>query len=508
MLVQGDRIAAVGSAASLARAFPGVERLDLPGATLTPGLCDAHIHLIEWALSRREVDLAGADSPESAADAIAAAAPATGNDGWIRGRGWNPHRWNGASPTRELLDAAAPGRAVALQSHDMHALWASTAALERAGVDADTADPPGGRIVRDGGGRPTGLLLENAARLVTDRVPAPDEEAVRAAVLDAQAELHRMGITAVHSFPGIHVLEPEPLRLLETLRSAGRLRLRVLQHIALDRLDAAIELGLRSGFGGEWVRIGAVKMFLDGALGSRTAWMREPYQDTEDRGMRVLDDEVFRETVRRAAAAGIATTVHAIGDAAVDLAFDVLSSPGMDGPAIPHRIEHVQCCPPERFASPAAAGIVCSMQPSHLITDWRAADRHWGGARAASTYAFRSLLDHGAVLAFGSDAPVEPVDPRLGFHAAVFRRDLEDEPRDGWNARERIAAADVLRAYTEGPARAAGWDGEIGVLAPGARADIAAWATDPLDPGELPFRELRCIAALVGGEVVHHNRSG
>jgi predicted amidohydrolase YtcJ len=507
VLVEGDRIAAVGRAASLTRTHPDADRLELPGATLTPGLCDAHIHLVEWALARREVDLTTADSPQAAADRVAGAP--TGDAGWIRGRGWNPHRWNGEAPRRELLDRAAPGRPVALQSHDMHALWASTAALDLAGIDTRTPDPPGGRIVRTPDGAATGLLLENAARLVTDCVPAPQPDDLEATLLEGQAELHRLGITAVHSFPGIHILEPEPLGLLESLRARGRLRLRVLQHIALDRLDAAIRVGLRSGFGGDWIRVGGVKMFLDGALGSRTAWMREPYEGSDDDfGMCVLEPATFREHVRRAADAGIASTVHAIGDAAVDLAFNVLSAPGHRVAALPHRVEHVQCCPPGLFGVPASAGIICSMQPAHLITDWRAADRHWGEARAAATYAFRSLLDNGAVLAFGSDAPVEPVDPRLGFLAATERRDLDAQPPNGWHARERIDAAAVLSGYTTGPAHAAGLAGMTGILAPGAWADIAAWSEDPLalPPGGWP--RLQCVATLVGGDVVHRFPSG
>jgi predicted amidohydrolase YtcJ len=307
----------------------------------------------------------------------------------------------------------------------------------------------------------------------------------------------------VHSFPGVHLTDPDTLPVVLRLRENGSLRLRVLQHLRLDRLEQEVRLGLRSGFGDAWLRIGAVKMFLDGALGSRTAWMRAPYEDGSGCGMRTLDPADFRAHVEHAAAHGIAAAVHAIGDAAVSLALDVLGA-ATRVPALPHRIEHLQCCPPERLADAAAAGIVCSMQPAHLITDWRIADREWGHARSRGAFALASLLAHGTVLAFGSDVPVEPVDPRLGLFAAVARQDLAGEPRAGWFAEERIDAGAALRAYTIGPARAAGLPAPHGSLAPGAPADCVAWERDPLTCEAQALLGLRCLATIVGGELVHH----
>lgn len=501
VLIEADRIVSIGPADALRASHARARIIDLRGTTLTPGFCDAHIHLTEWAMARRDVDLAGAESPEIAAQKVAGRALAT--EGWIRGRGWNPHLWGGRDPDRHLLDSAAPGRPVALQSHDMHALWASSRALELAGIHAATPDPDGGRIVREEAGSPSGLLLENAARLVTDTLPAPDLAEMRAAVVDAQAELHGLGVTAVHSFPGIHVPLPDPLSVLEALRADDQLRLRVLHHVALLHLDDAVRIGLRSGFGGAWIRIGGVKMFLDGALGSRTAWMRAPYRTLDHCGIRMMEPDTFRDVVRFAAEHGIASTVHAIGDAAVALAFDVLSDARVRVAALPHRVEHVQCCPPGSFALPGAAGIVCSMQPCHLITDWRAADHHWGEERAARTYAFGSLLREGAALAFGSDAPVEPADPRLGLFAAVARRDLSGQPEAGWHIDESLTHEQALAGYTTGPAHAAGLAGHVGTLMPGAFADLVAWDRDPLTTPAAGLLDIRCIATLVGGEVVH-----
>jgi predicted amidohydrolase YtcJ len=500
LLLAGGRVVAVGGADELRRNHSGTDLLDLHGATITPGLTDAHVHLTEWAFARLEVDLSNAGSPQEAARAVAGhhvRRPLP----WVRGRGWNPHLWGDASPHRRLLDELVGDTPVALQSHDMHALWASSAALRAAGIDAGTPDPDGGHIVRDAAGEATGLLLEWAGRLVTSRFPVPTLDDTLEAVRQAQAELHSLGITGVHSLPGIHLPEPDPLPVLLQLRERDELRLRVLQHIGVERLGEALRLGLRSGFGDAWLRIGGVKMFLDGALGSRTAWMLEPYEGDTSTGMRTLDPAEFRSAVMRAAAGGIATTVHAIGDAAVCLALDTLADPAVRVASMPHRIEHLQCCPLQRLGDAAAAGITCSMQPSHLLTDWQIADRHWG-RRSQGAFAVGSLLRRGTLLAFGSDVPVEPVDPRLGLHAAVLRRDLGGLPAGGWYPEERISSLDALLGYTIGPARAAGLPAPAGTLAPGAPADLTAWDADPLgDPGRL--LAMTCVATVVGGAVVH-----
>lgn len=502
-LVRDGYVAAVGAASELRRLAPSAEPLELPGTTITPGLTDAHIHLIDWALARQAIDLSEAPSAEAAAEAVARHAAASPSPtGWVRGGGWQVNRW-GAFPDRRILDRHLPDRPVLLRSHDLHAVWVNGRALALAGVDEHTPDPEGGRILRDETGRPTGVLLEAAASLVERAVPQPSDAELEAVTLLAQHELHRLGITGIHSLPSLHPAALDPLRILERLRTAGRLRLRVLQHIPLEFLDDAIRLGLRSGFGGEWIRIGGIKYFLDGALGSRTAWLREPYIAGTDKGVQVLEAADFRDVVRRASEAGLAATVHAIGDAAVSLALDVLGDASLHVDALPHRIEHVQLCPPERFADLGRANIVGSVQPAHLITDWRAAERHWGHERSRGAYAFRSLLEAGrATLAFGSDAPVEPVDPRLGLYAATTRKDLDGEPAGGWFSEERLGIVDAFRGYTTGPATAAGTAGWTGCLAPGAPADFVAWDRDPLQASGPALLSLRCVATVVGGEVV------
>ncbi len=495
VLVRAGRIAAAGAEDDVRRlALPGARLERLPHAVVTPGITDAHTHPTAWALSRRRVELHDARTLGEGLERVRAAASA--GEGWIRGLGWDLHRWGGL-PDRGALDAVAPGRPVYLQSHDIHAAWLSTAALRLCGIGRDTPDPDGGEIVRGEDGEPTGILKETAMRLAEAHLPEPGEAEVQDALADAQRALHAWGVTGVHS------VEPTGLEDFERMRAAGGLRLRVLQAISLPRLDAAIASGLRSGFGGEWIRIGGVKMFLDGALGSRTAWLREPYEGTPDeRGISTLPPDEFRAAAERASAAGISCTVHAIGDAAVDLALDVLSA--VPAPAaMPHRIEHLQLCAPDRWERAARSGIVASMQPVHLLSDIPAADRHWGTERSRGAYAFAPLLRGGMTLAFGSDVPVETADPRPGLYAGRKRTTWDGDPAEGWWPEHALSAEEALRAYTEGPAAASGESGRRGRLLPGYDADLAAWDVDPLEATPEEVRGMRCVLTMVGGEVVH-----
>jgi predicted amidohydrolase YtcJ len=493
LLVRNGRVVAAGTGAEVRHAAgPGARTVRVDGV-VTPGLTDAHVHLTTWALSRGRVDLHDAPTAEAGV-AMVARASARG-EGWVRGLGWDRNRW-GRLPDRAALDAACPHRPAFLLSHDIHAAWLNSEALRRCGITAATPDPEGGQVVRDAAGEPTGVLLEKAVRLAETHLPPDSPAEIRAVLLEAQAALHAMGVTGVHS------VEVTGLEDFAALEQDGALRLRVLQAIPLPRLDAALEVGLRSGFGSEWLRVGGVKMFLDGALGSRTAWMREPYEESADRGIRTLEPEAFRDVVRRAGEGGIAATVHAIGDAAVEMALEVLSAAPRP-PAMPHRIEHVQLCPPALWEAAGRSGVVASVQPAHLLTDVPAAERHWGHARSRGAYAFAPLAQAGMVLAFGSDAPVEAPDPRQGLFAAVRRVARDGSWPGEWFPENGVDAETALRAYTEGPAAAAGLAQRRGRLLPGYDADLAAWDTDPLDCPAEQLPEMQCLLAMVGGEVVH-----
>jgi predicted amidohydrolase YtcJ len=496
LLVRDGRVAAAGSEVDVRHAAPSRSRLlRLPGATVTPGLTDAHVHLSAWAIARGQVQLAGCRTLEAGLRAVRDYADAHPDRDWILGQGWDRNRWGGF-PTRADLDAVVPDRPVLLESHDIHAAWLNSAALRRCGIDAGTSDPVGGRVVRDDAGEPTGVLLENARLLAAPHVPQPGPADLHAALLDAQREAHRLGIVGVHS------VEPDGLSDFGMLENDGRLRLRVLQHLPLHRMDAAIDLGMRSGWRSPdgWIRLGGVKMFLDGALGSRTAWLREPYVGSDDVGIRTLEPDHFRDIVGRLSAAGFAAAVHAIGDAAVELALEVLGS--VPAPAaLPHRIEHVQLCPPEAWARVGRSGVVASMQPTHLLSDVAAAETHWGHERSRGAYAFGALLRAGATLAFGSDVPVETIDPREGLYAAVCRVDRDGRPEGGWYPEHALTAEQALRGYTEGPAAAARAPDQ-GRLLPGCLGDLVAWDRDPLRVAPDELREMRCLATVVGGEVV------
>ncbi len=489
---ESGRIRGVGPAAEIERAAPrGIPRLELPDALVTPGLVDGHTHLGMWALNRRRVELSGSLTREEVIARVAAARPL---EGWIIGQGWDANGWS-SPPHRLALDAAQKGP-VYLDSLDVHAAWLNSAALAAAGISRDTPDPFGGRIARDANGDPTGLLLERAVELVTPYLPEPSAPSLDTALREAQAEAHRLGLTGIHEVESTAVLEA-----FRRLDAAGELRLRVLFHPPVATLPSLIAGGARSGEGSEWLRLGGVKMFLDGSLGSRTAWMLEPYAGTRDRGLPITGEKDVRNAMTAAAAAGISSTVHAIGDAAVRRALDLLSV--VPRVSIPHRIEHFQCVHPSDLDRAPGAGIVLSMQPAHLLTDIELVERHWGG-RGRGAYAFRSLLQRGARMVFGSDVPVATLDPRVGIHAALERKGFNGAPPQGWRPEEKIGFFEAVAAYTIGAAHAGGVGHRRGKLAPGFDADLVAWAVEPaVEQGDgAAFERGHAALTIVGGDVV------
>ena len=308
-----------------------------------------------------------------------------------------------------------------------------------------------------------------------------------------------MGVTGIHDVESL-----ETLKALEGLRDSGELKLRVLFHPPVAELRGLIAQGWRSGTGDNWITRGGVKLFLDGSLGSRTAWMLRPFEGTKDRGMPITALEVAGEAITLAANSGISATVHAIGDAAVRRALDLLEQAPRVG--IPHRIEHFQCVTPEDLARAGRAGIPVSMQPAHLLTDIPLLDRHWG-ERGANAYHFKSIAGAGNTLVFGSDVPVASIDPRDGIRAALDR-DAADGSVRGWRGEERISLGRALSAYTAAPAYAGGVLHRRGTLAPGMDADIVAWEVDEAaerggEGAGAAFAAGRCVLTVVGGEIVH-----
>ncbi len=485
---QDGQVRAVGPASEVSGLVPpGTPSWEFPNGLVTPGFVDGHTHFAMWALNRSRVQLAGAETRDEALSRIAVARP---EDGWILGQGWDANGWR-LRPERSVLDRlhAIP---VCLDSLDVHAVWVNTPALELAGISRETPDPPGGRIVRDAGGEPTGILLERAVDLMRRVLPQPDPGRVERALVEGQREAHRLGLT------GIHDVEDEGVfSAFRALERDGGLRLRVLFHHPVAALPRLLRAGTRSGKGSRWLVHGGIKLFLDGSLGSRTAWMLEPYEGTRDRGMPVTALEEAGAAVRLAAGAGIASAVHAIGDAAVRRALDLLDTLPTVG--IPHRIEHLQCVDLADLARAAGRGIVASMQPAHLPTDIPTAERHWG-ARSRGAYAFGSLARAGTTLVFGSDIPVALPDPRLGVLAAVER---ESDPGAGpWYPGEQVDFRTALAAYTLGPARAAGLSARRGRLLPGQDADLVVWETHG-DGGARAFGDAGVRLTVVDGEPVY-----
>ncbi len=497
LAVRSGRVVAIGSEEEIrSRVGGSAGWLDLRPATIMPGLSDSHIHLIEWALGRRTPDLSAAGSMGEALAMVRRRSQSGPPEAWLEFKGWDP-AWRTQAELADL-DEASLGRAVVLLAHDLHSGWLNTEAMRRLGIEAGADEPPGGAVERDAAGRPTGVLKERALDWWYEARPRPGDAERRAALLEGQAVLHRVGVTAVHS-----VEAPESFRIVEGVERSGDLRLRVLHHFPQRFIDGLTECGIVSGFGSEWLRVGGIKYFSDGALGSRTAWMLEPYSDEGGRGVLRLPPDELQSDVERALSAGLAATVHAIGDAAVRMVLDVLERAGSAGLAIPHRIEHLQCVHSDDLPRPGRAGIVASMQPSHLLTDIQLAEARWGPERSRRTMALHSLRAADTVLAFGSDAPVEAADPREGFYAALTRRDRNGYPGDGWYPEERLTGLEVLNAYTVGPALAAGDADRRGRLSPGYCADFAAWEIDPLAAEPEEMLSARVVATVVGGEFVY-----
>lgn len=505
--VVGNRIARVGSdAEALEAAGPRAERIDLEGRAVVPGFVDAHFHLLAYCLGRDRLQLDGIDAVDKLLHLVARAAAQAPSDDWILGSGWDRNLWPGAElPSRRDLDRVTGGRPACLDSRDFHAVWANTPALELAGITRDTPDPPGGRIVREPDGAPSGILLETAGSSIRALADRPSDQAGVHALRAGQAELWRAGVTAVHNFEGARTL-----RALQTLDGAGELRLRVFAGLTRDGLDGAIEVGLQTGFGNERLRIGLLKLFADGALGSGTAAMLAPYEGRpDDRGIATLELDELVDLMTRATAAGIGVATHAIGDAAVRLVLDaaeVVRAASAAGPAVADsspilRIEHAQLVHPDDLARLGRLGVVASMQPLHATSDMRIAERDWG-ARCRTAYAWRSLLDAGAHLAFGTDCPVEPPDPLKSIHAAVTRQ-RGGAPPEGWYPEQRLSVAEAIAAYTLGSARAAGLTHEHGSIAPGTLADLVVLERDPYRVAPADLADVTVAMTIFDGEVVH-----
>lgn len=500
----GERIVATGSDAELlALAGPNTVRDDLGGGHVIPGLTDAHVHWAGTSCSLQEVNVFELPSKEAALARVADRVRSSAPGAWITGYGWSQDFWPESHfPTAADLDRVAPANPVYLDAKSGHAAWVNSAALRLCGLDAATPDPEGGYVGRDGAGQPNGLLFETAMGLVSERIPKPDPDELAALMATAQQKALAAGLTGLHDFDG-----PDCLQALQILRERGDLALRVTKQINCEWIDHALLSGLRSGFGDDWLRLGAQKIFADGALGPRTALMLAPYDDDPDNlGVAVVEREEMQALVSRASAAGFASTIHAIGDRAVHDVLDVFetvrqeeASRGQAPGDLRHRIEHVQLIHPQDIGRLKSLGLIASMQPLHATSDYLAAERGWG-ERVPWSYNSRAQLDLGARVALGSDSPVEPIEPLKSIYAAITRRRPDGSPGpEGWLPELRLTPAETLHGYTIGPAWATHMDDRLGRLAPGYLADLVLLDRDLLegDPEELP--QTQVLGTMVGG---------
>lgn len=500
--VREGRIVWVGDAARAdALRGPATRRLDRPEAVVVPGLVDTHAHLTGLGRALAQLDLVGTGSADEVAARVREAA--SKGEGWILGRGWDQNDWPTPEfPDHRPLTAAAPDRPVALWRIDGHALWVNRAALEAAGIGPATPDPPDGRILRGPDGAPTGVLIDGAATLVRNAIPPPTTAQLRAWIRAAVAECHRVGLTGVHD-AGASAREVAVYRELE---AAGELSLRV--HVLLDGDDPEVEPLVAAGPApGELVSVAGVKLFADGALGSRGAWLLEPYSDAPDtRGIPILHGAALVERVRRYAGAGFQVGVHAIGDAAARDVLDAYAAVLEPGNDRRFRIEHTQVIHPDDQRRMAALGVLAMVQPTHATSDMPWAERRLGPARIRYAYAWRSLRRAGVRLALGSDFPVERPDPVLGLYAAVTRQDADGRPPGGWYPDEALTPVEALRGFTVDAAYAGHVEHRRGRIAPGFDADLTLLSDDPLRVPPDRLDDLQVLGVVVAGRVIGPHR--
>lgn len=507
MAVADGRVVALGASRDLLDRHRGqvTEVLELGGRTVVPGLIDAHGHVMDLGRFLRSLDLRGTGSPNEIADQVREAAATRPAGAWILGRGWDQNDWTVKEfPTREVLDEAAPDHPVVLERVDGHAVWVNSAALETAGVTAETPDPEGGRIVREADGSPSGVLVDNAEALVKSRVPAPDaaESAARLAV--ARHHLLSVGLTGVHDMGA----GPATVELYRAAADSGRLLPRLVVYLegnlaTLDWWETEGAEAVGRGDGERWL-VRGVKLYADGALGSRGAALLEPYSDDAgNRGLLVTPPDSLAERTARTVALGLQPAIHAIGDRGNRVALEAIAAAGTDATQLRPRIEHAQVIALEDVPRFAALEVLASVQPTHATSDMPWAEDRVGPERIRGAYAWRTLREAGVRLACGSDFPVEQTNPFHGLYAAVTRMDREGRPAGGWRAAERMTREEALACFTVDAAYAAGLEDELGSLAVGRRADFLVLDRDVLAVPEEEIAGTRVLRTVIGGETVY-----
>ena len=494
------RVLATGDEALLGQ-YPDAERVDAGGNVVLPGLVDAHAHLYSQGFLTISLDLAGTPTLEAAQQAIKQYADAHPRRDWLLGRGWNQVLWPGQQfPHAKDIDAVVTDRPVWMRRIDGHAGWANSKALEIAGIDDDTADPIGGKILRDSSGRATGVLIDNAMNILEEHVPVPGKDDIRSAYLNAIESLVALGMTGVHD-AGISITEAE---VLIAMADNGELDMRVYAMLAgagenLDAMGKPLK-----AYGRERLDIQAVKLFADGALGSRGAAMIDPYSDdAENRGLPFWTQAQMNGFVKKSNDMGFQVGIHAIGDLGNRMALDAFDAAQGGKPSLlRNRVEHAQIIALEDIPRFAELGVIASMQPIHATSDMNMAEDRVGSERIAGSYAWRRLLDSGAIIASGSDFPVERPNPFLGLYAAGTRQDGAGLPEGGWYAEQSLTRAEALHSFTLAAAFAAHQEDRLGSLEPGKWADFIVIDRDYFTVPAAEIDDIVVLQTWVGGDLV------
>jgi predicted amidohydrolase YtcJ len=502
--VLGDRILAIGSNAEIQKYIgPQTRVLNLKGMRMLPGFIDDHTHFMSGGFQLQNVDLRNSKSETEFAGLIKERARARPGR-WITGGDWDHDNWRGGNlPTKELIDPFTAETPVFVNRYDGHMALANSFVLKLAGIGKNTPDPEGGTIVRDKkNGEPTGVLKDAAMNLVYRHIPDPStQEMIEAAKLGL-AEARRYGVTSIQD-----VSSSADVRVYQTLRDQGSLTARFHCRLPLSQWEHLAGVGIRVPFGDEWIRVGSLKEFTDGSLGSSTALFFEPYtSDPGTRGLAMdgITDGSLEKWGKLADWAGLQLSIHAIGDSANSLTVDIFERIAKENPKWDRRfrIEHAQHIAPKDFKRFAALGVIASVQPYHAIDDGRWAEKRIGHERCKTTYPFRSFLDNGVILCFGSDWTVAPINPLLGIYAAVTRRTTDGANPNGWFPEQKISVQEAIKAYTLSNAYAVFEEGEKGSITPGKFADLVVLSDDILTIDPVRIEKVEVEMTVVGGKVV------
>jgi predicted amidohydrolase YtcJ len=502
LAARGDEIIAIGSTAAILDLVDADTRtLEADGRLVVPGFIDSHVHFLWGGDGLASVQLRDASTPQEFSERIASFAQGIEPGTWLLNGTWDHENWGGELPHRDWIDPVTTDTPVWVTRLDGHMALANSAAMALAGVSADTEDVPGGSIVRDPDGTPTGIFKDNAMDLIAAAVPAPAPQQLDAMVDAAMRHLAEHGVTTVHDMG-----DWDSIAAYRRAHSEGRMTARIYAFVPLNQWQRLADEVDERGRGDRWLTIGGLKGFMDGSLGSHTAAFFEPFSDApDDRGLLVNDPADVEQWVRQADARGLQVAVHAIGDRAISMLLDIYARVAdAHGPRDRRfRIEHAQHIAPDDIARFAALDVTASMQPYHAIDDGRWADKVIGAERARTTYAFAGLLDADAQVAFGSDWPVAPPTPLEGIYAAVTRATLDGAHPEGWVPEQKIAVEQALQAYTRGAARAGFSEARLGSLEVGKLADFVMLDRDITRMDAAGIREARVQTTVVGGEIVY-----